>query len=133
MSLRDQILAAQDLKREVVEVPEWLDHLDDPIKVEIREISAKGRIQWRGQAYDEEGNLKEDVWAVSLLLACIFDPETGERIFKAEDLDALNEKSDAALAKLLDKTLEINGLKAERSLETVNFSSETPSSVSSAA
>lgn len=125
MSLRERILSASDLKSQIVEIPEW------GCRVEIREMSARGRMQWRSRAYSD-GVLNEETWGVSLLLISLFDPETGSRIFETDDLVLLNEKNDTVLGRLLDIALEINGLKAERSLETVNFSSETQSCASPA-
>lgn len=127
MSLRDQILAAPDLKRQTVEVPEW------GVSVEIRELSIKGRMQWRETAFEErdgESTMRDD-WAVRLVMACVFDPATGARVFGPEDADSLAEKADGPIATLLNVVLDLNGMRADTPSEAVDFTAGTPSSDSS--
>lgn len=127
MSLRERILAKQDLKSTIVPVPEWAYEEDGQqveCQIEIRELSAKGRMIWREAALDtssKEEKFKPD-WPIQLIVACAFEPGTQDRVFTPEDAAALYEKSDAALGRLIEEAIVINGLGAEKPLELPNSS-----------
>src|SRR3954469_16407914 len=58
MTLRDIILAAPDLKREPVEVPEWVDPDGRPVTVWISMMSGAERSAWSDEAFDDEGKVR---------------------------------------------------------------------------
>lgn len=125
MGLREQILAAKDLKSQVVEVPEW------GVTVELREFSVAARLAWRDQAFepspDGEGNTPKPGWDAALIVACLFDPETNAPIFGPDEIGLLQGKAAGPLGRLLDVALDINGLRAEASQDAEKNSAETSS------
>lgn len=129
MSLRDQILAADDLQRRRVDVAAW------GVTIEVRELSVRGRLLWREAGFTKTGERYEarddDTLTMALLVACCFDPDTGQRIFGEADIEALREKREDVLSDLIAAALDLNGLRAESSLDTVDFTSAAPSSAQS--
>lgn len=108
MKLRDKILSADDLSIEIVEVPEW------DVKLEVRSPSAKLRARMVSQAMtsDDEGESSMNLELIypTLLVACCFDPDTGEQVFTDEDAEAINAKSSAAVEKVAQACLRVSGL-----------------------
>lgn len=90
-----EILAAQDRKRELVEVPEWGG------SVYVQEISAA----------DAE-RISEAQSIVGFCSLCIVD-ENGERLFSEEDAEALGKKGTAAMRRVMDAVTRINGVSEE--------------------
>jgi hypothetical protein len=103
-SLRERILATQDITSELVEVPEW------GVTVQVRSMTARERSQaikaWSGD--DDRVDL-EQLYPV-LLVQTVFDPETGERVFQPEDVDTLNTKNSAALERLAVVAVRLSGM-----------------------
>lgn len=94
MDLKDKILAAQ-LKSEKVFVPQW------DVEVEVRELNGGQRAKFmektmtlnkHGEAQINISNMNFEI----ALLSC-HDPETGDRLFKEIDRDALMATSAAAI------------------------------------
>ena len=101
---RDAILAADDLKRESVEIPEWGG------TVWVRVMTGAERDDWERQILDSRGldnktNLSNARARLAVLCAC---GENGERLFGDEDLDAVGGKSAAALERIFDLALKLN-------------------------
>jgi len=102
---KDQILKADDLPTQEVEVPEWGG------MVKIRSLSGKERdsfediIQKRKKGKDIElKGLKV------LLLALTIINEDNSIMFSEEDLEKLNAKSAKALNRVFDAVTEMNGI-----------------------
>ena len=72
MSLRDRIIAADDIGKRLVEVPEW------GVTVEVRTISAGQRSQMLKSAQDGGGGVDVDKLYPMLLIATCFDPDEDE-------------------------------------------------------
>src|SRR5215510_4834026 len=92
---RDQILAAVDLKIELVEVPEWGPNA----AVYVRNLSGKGRDEFEGSRYKLNGEkieLLHDNTRAALLVRTLCD-ETGALNFTKHDIEALGQKNAAAL------------------------------------
>lgn len=108
MSLRDKILSADDLTSERVEVPEW------DVTLEVRSPSAKARSRMvaSAQRKDEDGESTMDLESIYplLLIACCFDPESGEQVFTSDDIDAINDKSSAVVDRVAKACLRVSGL-----------------------
>ncbi len=85
------------IRKEVVEVPEW------GVKIEVRAISINGKI---AMAVAED----TDHYVSQMLFATCFDPETGERLFTAEDVWLDDEPSGSPVEDLLTKASEVSGL-----------------------
>jgi hypothetical protein len=105
---RDVILQADDLTREEVLVPEWGG------TVHVRTMTGM-----EGESYEEaclaatqDGRTDIKGMRVRLLLMTLCD-EKGNCLFAAEDADVLSAKSAAALDRLFQVALRINGLTEE--------------------
>lgn len=111
MELRDAILAADDLETRTVEVPEW------GVDVGIREMTGKERDAFEGSILDRraDGDVEVDLdqIRVKLLVRVLVDPETGERLFEVEDMEALSGKSGSVLGRLFNRARKLNGFTPE--------------------
>lgn len=94
---RDQILAADDIKRELVAVPEWGG------EVYVKGLSALERDRFEASVLDQSGGgrkIKLENFRARLAALSICD-ENGKPIFEASDIPALGAKSAAALDRVL--------------------------------
>lgn len=109
--LRDRILSAQDLASECLFVEEW------GVEVEVRGMSARARAVLLQQAL--VGDRVDLASAYPLLvIECTFHPETGERLFTRDDIDALSDKAGSALERIAVAAARLSGIDgdaAERS------------------
>jgi hypothetical protein len=134
MSLRDQILAAQDTSKEAVSVPEW--GLDSGLF--IKALSAKDRDGWETSfvSIDTERKRVRKInlsnMRARLVVLTLVDAE-GKRILGDDDAEALGEKSAAVIARLFDVAQRVNGLSQEevKALEKNSVSSQADASASS--
>jgi hypothetical protein len=109
VNLRNIILAAPDLKREAVEVPEWVTPEGQPVTVWVSMMSGAARSEWSAAAFDEEGNVINRSLRSRLLVHCLVD-DGGTPIFSAEDVEVLEKKNGAVLTRLFDHAKRLNGL-----------------------
>lgn len=106
MSLRDEILAVDDLDVREVKVPEWNQI------VWIKALSGKERdayeqslVQLRGdEPIPNMGNLR------AKLVARALADEDGKRVFTDQDINALGGKSAVVLDRLFDIAAKMSGL-----------------------
>ena len=104
MSIRDKIRKAQDRASEIVEVPEW------GVTVEVRSMTGTQRSQIVNALTGDEDNKMEALWG-GMLVSCVYDPETGEAVFKEDDAEwLLNEKSSTVLDRLSNVCLQVAGI-----------------------
>lgn len=117
--LRDKILAIQDLESEVVSIPQWED-----VKIEVRGLTGTQRARVLKDAMGEQGM---DVYRFypEVVIASAHDPDSGEPIFDASDIDALNSKSGAALEILAQTAIRLSGLGPKAVDEAAKNSSRT--------
>lgn len=101
---RAAILAAQDLKREVVSVPEWGGD------VIITTMTGAQRDAWE-QSLVAKGRGEPDISNVraKLVVCCAVD-EAGALLFSSEDAEALGAKSGAALERCAQAAQRLNML-----------------------
>lgn len=103
--LRERILAMQDVDREVVDVPAW------GVKLEVRSMTGRERAVMLEKFMDvSTGEMDVKNLYPSLIIACVFDPDTGEPVFTVNDHDALNEKNAAALEVLASAAMRLSGM-----------------------
>jgi hypothetical protein len=108
MLSRDQILAAQDLPFEDVEIPEWGG------QVRIRALTGREvEVLTRAQAKGEEVSI------IKLALPLCLIDEDGNRLFTDEDMEALWEKNAAILLRLGVIALKISNLDPESNKELI--------------
>lgn len=102
-NLRNKILQAEDIESEMVEVPQW------GVTVEVRSMDARSRISMT-QDVSEDGSVSMERLYPDMVIQTAHDPETGERIFGADDRDLLLSKSSAALDILATAAMRVSGM-----------------------
>ena len=108
MLTRDAILSADDLRKEVVKVPEW----GKDVEVIVGSMTAAARDSWEQSLIASDGKGVNTANATArLLVACIIN-EKGERVFKESDAEQLGRKSARALNRLARAAQRLNGLTA---------------------
>ena len=103
LDLRRTILEREDTLRESVFVPEW------DVTVEIRGMTAGDRFRLL-QNTSIDGKVNFQRWFPDLVIACTFDPETGEKVFQATDRDTLLTRSGKAIGQLAEVASRLSGL-----------------------
>ena len=109
----DDILKADDLPTEIVDVPEWGG------EVKIRCLTGEERDEWeasqmvlRGDQYvRDSANLRAKLVAASIV------GEDGEKLFTRQDVYALGRKSGAALDRVFEAATKLSRLTAEDSAD----------------
>ncbi len=110
-SLRDDILAVDDLPRATVETPEWAPA--------VPQVQVRGMTSAERDAY-EQGLLasgaggtrvkdRVDNLRAALCVRIIVD-DKGERVFTDKDVTALGAKSGAVLVRIRNKGRELSGM-----------------------
>lgn len=106
-TLAQQIFAANDRRATTVEVPEW------GVEIELRSLS----VRERQALLDQARALDDDADAAPIyaraIIACAYDPATGERVFTEGDMEALLDRSAAAVDRLAPAVMEVNGMTPE--------------------
>lgn len=102
--LRKDILEYEDIVTEIVEVPEWGNK-----RIEVRGMTSKERAKLL-KASASTGEVDMEKWFPDLLIATLYDPKTGEKIFERADRSAINEKSGSAVSLLADVASRLSGL-----------------------
>ena len=116
---KEQILSADDLKQELVEVPEWGG------EVLIRELRGRERDAFEEGSLDKQRNLQMTNMRARLVAMSAIDDIEGERLFTAKEALELGEKSATALNRLFEVCCRLSGItsddvdKLEGNLETV--------------
>lgn len=104
-SLRDKILAAQDIPTEIVTIPEW------GVDVLVRGMSAGDRITLMQNAFDQTTQqVNMSIVYPDVVVSCAFDPASDEAIFTDADKPAILAKSSAAVEKLANVGLRLSGI-----------------------
>tara|TARA_Y100000361_G_scaffold151790_2_gene169913 strand:+ start:899 stop:1276 length:378 start_codon:yes stop_codon:yes gene_type:complete len=104
VSIREKIRKAQDRTSQIVEVPEW------GVIVEVRSMTGTQRSAIVTALTSDEDNKMEALWG-GMLVSCIYDPETGDPVFKEDDAEwLLNEKSSTVLDRLSNVCLQVAGI-----------------------
>lgn len=106
---RDQILGANDLKTEEVEVPEWGG------TVVVSMMSGAARDAYEASLWEVRGEQmipRRDNQRAKLVAASVVD-ENGDLMFTAKDVVALGRKSTAALDRVADAARRLNRVSAE--------------------
>ena len=106
--LRDKILNAKDQRKEKVYIDEW------DAEIEVRSMTGKERADLLRKCMirDDKGEREVDFekLTVHAIIACCYDPETGEKLFEETDRDMLNTKNAGALEKLSETAFKLSGL-----------------------
>lgn len=100
---KESILAANDLTTETVNVPEWQG------EIKIRSWTGAEREQFEKSVNVIDGKVKSSDVLSRIAVLSICDDD-GKRIFTDADIPALSKKSAAALERIADKAVKLNGL-----------------------
>ena len=103
MSIRDRIIAASDTASELLVIKEW------DVTVEVRSMSGAARAVLIQDAANNDGKVNFAKILPEIIIGCVFDPETGERVFESKDEEALMEKSGQVLDKVLAVAMRLSG------------------------
>ena len=104
MSIREQILNADDIESELVEVPVW------GVTVEVRSMDGRSRTRLLKSAAANDGVIDMERMYPEMVILCSFDPESGERIFVEDDADALLSKAAGPLELLATAAMRVSGM-----------------------
>lgn len=105
-TLKERILAAQDLTLEPVVVPEWGE------TVQVRVMTGADRDSLTASMRDGSGNVDLMRYRARLLVRCIVN-EDGSTMFSETEIDALNAKSSIALERLFAVADRLNGVRPD--------------------
>lgn len=125
MSMRDKILALQDIPVEQVDVPEW------GITLEVRGMNGAERTRIMDMAMQTEGGINLQVVYPEIVIATVFDPESGAQVFEPKDREALLTKSATALDRLAQVGMRLSGFTQEAADEAGKDSPSTADDASS--
>lgn len=115
---KEAILAASDLKQEIVNVPEWGG------EVIIRTMTGEERDAFDSEMIRDEKRSLKNVRA--RFLSLILCDEKGNRLFDDKDISALGKKSAAALDRLFTAGQKLNRLSNEDIEELAGNSAPSP-------
>jgi hypothetical protein len=123
-SLRERFFAVADITTEIVDLGPPYD-----MKVEVRSMSGLERARtlqsWTGGG----DKIDPEKLYPAIIIATVYDPETGERLFHPGDEDELNARSAVVLEQLATVALRLSGM--AEGLTPGEASAETDSSDSS--
>jgi hypothetical protein len=103
-SLRDKILNAQDIKSEILNIPEW------EVDILVKSMTGKKRALVMGEAMDKKGKMNFENMYADLAITSSYDPETLKLIFEPTDRNVLNEKNGGVLERIAQVVIRISGL-----------------------
>ncbi len=103
MNLRETIFSADDITKEIVEVPEW------GVSVEIRAMTAAERAKLGESAMVGDKTNVGLMYALTVI-ASVYDPATGLPVFSDNDREAILSKSGSVIERLATKALGASGL-----------------------
>jgi len=104
MSLKEKIKAVQDIKKELVKVPEW------DVEVEVRTMTGVQRAIMMNKSINNKGEIVYEQMYPDIVIACSYDPKTDEQLFDDSDKEWLMKKSCAAIELIATKAMRLSGL-----------------------
>lgn len=115
MSLRDRLLAAAELPRESVSVPELGETFT------VQGMNGLQRDDFEASLFTTTANGRRRIFApanirAKLLVRCVIDPETGERLFNDGDVDVVGQIRADVLDRLFSVAQRLSGI-SDRDVE----------------
>jgi hypothetical protein len=107
VDLKKAIANAEDIDAEIVDVEQW------GVKLQVRGMSAGARSRFLQSFTDEDGNIDYEKMYPHLLIATVFDPDSGTPVFDANDVDLINEKSASAVETVAKVSQRLSGMTKE--------------------
>jgi hypothetical protein len=103
-AISDRIKAADDMTSETVTIPEW------DVTVAVRSMTGRARARLLKAAAQPDGTMDFETLYPAILIACCFDPESGEAVFTDADAKWLNEKSAGPVERIAQIGMRLSGL-----------------------
>lgn len=103
---RNTILGSAKVKRETV----TLTIEGEPVVVEVRGITAGGRGRLLNSARTDDGTLDFERYYAQLVIETAHDPASGQPLFGAADLDAVNALPAPVVQQLAEAAESLSGL-----------------------
>lgn len=103
-SLADQILAADDLPKEEIVIPEW----GGKKKFLVIGLNGKERYNLVSQCADEDGDIDNQKMSALSIAKCLCDGD-GQRIFSDGQAEQIMQKNGRVIERLLTVVNRING------------------------
>jgi hypothetical protein len=125
-AIKAQILAADDRPFEDIPVPEW------GVKVRVRGLSGTERDAYEAKAVavrqgGKDIELRLADFRSKLVVKCLLDPDTDERIFGDNEVSALGAKSGAVIDRLFDLAHKLSGMDDDAPARAEGNSATDPS------
>lgn len=126
-SIRDRIASVRPYKSEIVNVPEW-----DGVDIEVRSVTLGERQAIMAEIMDEEGNAPVARIMSQFIIACSFDPETGDKVFSHDDEEFVNTRAAGPADKIGTAAMQLSGMgkQVEDAEAKKSSPAETPGSSS---
>lgn len=105
-SIRDRIAAARPYVSETIEVPEW------DATIEVRSISLGERQAVMADIMTEDGTVNTQEIEANFILACSYDPETGEKVFAHDDLEFIQSRAAGPADRVGKAAMRLSGMGA---------------------
>lgn len=122
--LRERLLAA-NVRRDTLTLP--VGDGGAAITVEVRGVTAGARGRILNAARTDNGTLDFERYYAHLVIETAHDPESGEPLFAAADLEAVNALPSPLVAQLAELAEALSGLGAENSEALEKNSAALPS------
>lgn len=107
--LAAQIMASEDLSILKVTVKEWKDAEGRPLTVGIRVMTVAERDSYE-QSWIGKKETGIENFRTKYVARCLCHPETGDRLFSDEQVEALAKKSAAVVTKLFERAMKHNAM-----------------------
>ncbi len=104
MSLRDRIIQSKDIQSHLTHVDVW------DVDIDIRTMTAIERTRLVATCTKADGTVDMEKMYPLLLISSVYDPETGEKVFSANDMASLQDKSASAIEFVAQKVMEVSGM-----------------------
>jgi hypothetical protein len=114
---KEQILQADDLKRETVDTPEWGG------EVLLRELRGRERDAFEEGSMDKQRNVTMTNMRARLVALSAIDEE-GDRLFTSKEAKELGDKSATALNRLFEVCCRLSGITSD-DVDALEKNSET--------
>lgn len=104
MSLRDRILSASDIQTTKMHIEAW------GVDLEIRTITAVERSRLIAECTRADNTIDMEKMYPLLLIAGVYDPDDGSKVFTTEDIAAIQDKSASAVEQVAQEVMRLSGM-----------------------
>lgn len=107
-NLAEKIFAVDDIQKKRIKVHEWGD-----VEIEVRSMSGAARSAI--QDYLAKSGKVDDMTElyISMIIESVYDPESGEKVFKEVHRDLLRQRNAGTLERIAKEILMVSGFDDE--------------------